>query len=389
MLDGLPARTGLGSWLLVRLREDGGSVVLAVRARTYGIQIDQELPDADLPVRALVDGRGPRVARVAAEVGAYAGASPGRGVPIGAQAGVPVLAPDGSVFGCLCGVDPASGRADLAAELPTIELLGRLLAVLLVQELERQELQRRFEVAELDALTDPLTGVGNRRAWDRLLEAEEARCHRYGSVASLVAVDLDELKRVNDREGHAAGDRLLCRAAQVIDSTRRAADVVARLGGDEFGILAVECDEPAAKVLAERLRGALDAAGISASVSATPPASRRAPWPRPGRPRTPRCTPENAGSGSSSGFERAGPAQAHEPGEVPVGGAQLRAVLDGERRQVGVGGQVAGRPERLEQLTEHGCMPARRVHHGRAGLRQPAVHQIERFRGRERRLEHP
>ncbi|MGH2578649.1 MAG: hypothetical protein ACRDG9_13005, partial [Actinomycetota bacterium] len=68
MLDGLPARTGLGSWLLVRLREDGGSVVLAVRDRTYGIQIDQELPDADLPVRALVDGRGPRVARVAAEV---------------------------------------------------------------------------------------------------------------------------------------------------------------------------------------------------------------------------------------------------------------------------------------------------------------------------------
>jgi diguanylate cyclase len=205
------------------------------------------------------------VARVAAEARAYAGASPG-GVPVGALAGVPVLAPDGSVFGCLCGVDPASGRPDLAAELPTIELLGRLLAVLLVQELERQELQRRFELAELGALTDPLTGVGNRRAWDRLLEAEEARCHRYGSVASLVAIDLDELKRVNDRQGHAAGDRLLCRAAQVIDSTRRAADVVARLGGDEFGIMAVECDESAAKVLADRLRGALEDAGIRASV---------------------------------------------------------------------------------------------------------------------------
>jgi diguanylate cyclase len=179
---------------------------------------------------------------------------------------VPVLAPDGSVFGCLCGVDPARGRADLAAELPTIELLGRLLAVLLAQELERQELQRRFELAELDALTDALTGVGNRRAWDRLLEAEEARCRRYGSVASLVAIDLDELKGVNDRQGHAAGDRLLRRTAQVIDSTRRAADVVARLGGDEFGVLAVECDEPAAKVLADRLRGALEAAGIRASV---------------------------------------------------------------------------------------------------------------------------
>jgi diguanylate cyclase len=266
MLDGLPARTGLGTWLLVRLLDDGGSSVLAVRDRSYGIRPDQELADADLPVRALVDGRGPRVARVAAEVQAYASASLGDGVPVGALAGVPVLAPDGSVFGCLCGVDPRPGLPGLAAELPTIELLGRMLAVLLAQELDRQELQRRFELAELDALTDPLTGVGNRRAWDRLLDAEEARCQRYGSVASLVAIDLDELKRVNDRDGHDAGDRLLRRAAQVIEATRRAADVVARLGGDEFGVLAVECDESAAKVLADRLHGALQDAGIRASV---------------------------------------------------------------------------------------------------------------------------
>jgi diguanylate cyclase len=265
MLDGLPARTGLGTWLLLRL-DDGGSAVLAVRDPAYGIQVDQELGEDELPVRALLEGRGPRVAPDAAAIGAYAGTGLDGDVPVGALAGVPVLAPDGSVFGCLFGIDPAPGRPELAAELPTIELLGRLLAVLLVQELERQELQRRFELAELDALTDPLTRVGNRRAWDRLLEAEEARCQRYGSVASLVAIDLDELKRVNDRDGHAAGDRLLLRTAQVIDSTRRAADVVARLGGDEFGVLAVECDEPAAKVLADRLRGALDAAGIRASV---------------------------------------------------------------------------------------------------------------------------
>jgi diguanylate cyclase len=266
MLDGLPARTGLGTWMLLRLRDDGGSAVLAVRDHAYGIEVDQELTDAELPLRALVDGRGPRVAADAAGARAYAGATLGGGAPVGALAGVPVLAPDGSVFGCLVGADPARARPELAAELPTIELLGRLLAVLLVQEVERQELQRRFELAELDALTDPLTGVGNRRAWDRLLESEEARCRRYGSAASLVAVDLDELKQVNDQQGHGAGDRLLRRTAQVIDSTRRAADVVARLGGDEFGVLAVECDESAAKVLADRLRGALKAAGIRASV---------------------------------------------------------------------------------------------------------------------------
>jgi diguanylate cyclase len=264
-LEGLRDRTGLGCWLLLRARGHGWAV-LAIRDRHYGIGVGAELADDELPVRAMLDGRGPRVAPAVAEVDAYAAADRFRGRPVGAFAGIPVLAPDGTLLGCLCGMDPAPTRPGLAGELPTIELLGRLLGTLLDLELDRQELQGRFERAELDSLTDPLTGVGNRRAWDRLLDAEEARCRRYGSPASLVSIDLDELKLVNDADGHVAGDRLLCRAAEVIGSTKRAADVVARLGGDEFGVLAVECDEGAAAVLAERIRVALEAAGVRASV---------------------------------------------------------------------------------------------------------------------------
>jgi diguanylate cyclase len=264
-LEGLRDRTGLGCWLLLRAGGNGWAV-LAVRDRHYGIGVGAELADDELPVRAMLDGRGPRVAPTVAGVDAYAAADRFRGRPIGAFAGIPVLAPDGTLLGCLCGMDPAPTRPGLAGELPTIELLGRLLGTLLDLELDRQELQGRFERAELDSLTDPLTGVGNRRAWDRLLDAEEARCRRYGSPASLVSIDLDELKLVNDADGHVAGDRLLCRAAEVIGSTKRAADVVARLGGDEFGVLAVECDEGAAAVLAERIRVALEAAGVRASV---------------------------------------------------------------------------------------------------------------------------
>jgi diguanylate cyclase len=265
VLEGLRDRTGLGCWLLLRAGGDGWTV-LAARDRHYRVGAGDQLADGELPVRAMLEGRGPRVAPAVAEVDAYAGTGRLRGLPVGAFAGIPVLGPDGALLGCLCGIDPAPTRPGLAAELPTIELLGRLLASLLDLELDRQQLQGRFERAELDSLTDPLTGVGNRRAWDRLLDAEEARCRRYGSPASLVAIDLDELKLVNDADGHLAGDRLLCRAAEVIGSTKRAADVVARLGGDEFGVLAVECDEHAAAVLAERIRVALDAEGVRASV---------------------------------------------------------------------------------------------------------------------------
>jgi diguanylate cyclase len=218
VLEGLQARTGLGLWMLLRQTNgDGPLVVLAARDRHYGIRPGHEFAAGELPVGAMVDGRGPRVAPAVAEVAVYAAAPASRSLPIG-------------------------------------------------QELDRQALQGRFEQAELDALTDPLTGVGNRRAWDRLLDAEEARCARYGSQASLVAIDLDELKRVNDAGGHGAGDALLRRTAKVIESTKRAADVVARLGGDEFGVLAVECDAGAAAVLADRIGRALEQAGIRASV---------------------------------------------------------------------------------------------------------------------------
>jgi GAF domain-containing protein len=155
-LDGLRDRTGLGCWLLLRAAGDGW-VVVAARDRHYGVGVDAGLADGELPVRAMLEGRGPRVAPALAEVDAYAATDRFRGLPVGAFAGVPILAPDGTLLGCLCGLDPAPtrqegsggppewspGRSDLAGELPTIELLGRLLASLLAMELDRQELQWR------------------------------------------------------------------------------------------------------------------------------------------------------------------------------------------------------------------------------------------------------
>ena len=271
VLDHLQERVGLRLWMLVRV-SGGKAVVLGVRDRWYGVATGEVLEWDDLPFRAAAEGRAPAAAEGRAPAAAPAAAglgqltvAPHQRRRVGSHAAVPIVDPDGGLFGCLCGMDPEPQPA-LAGELPTLELLGRLLGTVLAQELEREELERRVERAELEALTDPLTGVGNRRAWDHIFDAEEARCRRYGSPASLVSVDLDELKQVNDDRGHVAGDALLRRTAQVIVATKRASDVVARLGGDEFGVLAVECDETAAAALAERIRQALLGAGIRASV---------------------------------------------------------------------------------------------------------------------------
>src|SRR5690606_26979745 len=114
--------------------------------------------------------------------------------------------------------------------------------------------------------SDGLTALYNRRGWEQLLAHEEERCRRYGNPACVISIDLDDLKFINDTQGHAAGDRLLQNAAQAMRMAARSHDVVARLGGDEFAILAVECDRLAAEALVDRLRQQLQQNGIAASI---------------------------------------------------------------------------------------------------------------------------
>lgn len=104
------------------------------------------------------------------------------------------------------------------------------------------------------ATTDPLTGLLNARAFDQRLRQEVARAARYGGPLALLILDLDGLKRVNDQQGHQAGDRALQSVAGAIRDELREVDVAARLGGDEFGVLAPRTDDTAAVVLGDRVR---------------------------------------------------------------------------------------------------------------------------------------
>jgi diguanylate cyclase len=166
--------------------------------------------------------------------------------------------------------DPFSSLEEAAAALRSAPQLGdlgrRLLATLLAADRRAEQARERAERAEAAASTDVLTGVRNRREWDRLLAAEERRCARYDHTACVVVADLDELKAINDSAGHRAGDELLTAAATALASASRATDTVARVGGDEFALLAVDTDLETGRVLVRRLAEALAAASVKASV---------------------------------------------------------------------------------------------------------------------------
>jgi len=108
-----------------------------------------------------------------------------------------------------------------------------------------------------DALTriDPLTGLKNRREFDRVLELEVDRARRYERFISLVMIDIDHFKKINDERGHPVGDWALQRVTELLRGNRlRGSDAAFRIGGEEFAVILTETDKQGAMVMAERLR---------------------------------------------------------------------------------------------------------------------------------------
>jgi diguanylate cyclase (GGDEF)-like protein len=114
-----------------------------------------------------------------------------------------------------------------------------------------------LELLEHRSITDPLTGLFNRYHFDATMSREIARCRRYGVPLSLLLVDVDRLKLLNDRWGHHAGDQALSRVAVAIQNSLRGTDIAARLGGDEFAIILPDTDAVAGLIVATRIRRTL------------------------------------------------------------------------------------------------------------------------------------
>ena len=161
----------------------------------------------------------------------------------------------GSAIGCLVGrsSEPIElGREQAEAATLFAQHTAALLDV--AQALRRE---RRA------AVTDSLTGLLNRRGFDERLREELERAARTGQELSILVLDCDDLKRINDEHGHERGDAVLQGIARLMRESKRLSDVAARLGGDEFGLILPDTSASAAATVAERLRtgiAALDAA---------------------------------------------------------------------------------------------------------------------------------
>lgn len=156
----------------------------------------------------------------------------------------------GRKVGVLNMTDKAGGGSYDEIDLSLLETIGPQMAL----ALDRAEWHEKAEQFQLMSITDPLTGLLNRRYMEERLTEEIKRSTRHGYAMSFMMIDIDDFKPYNDRNGHQAGDLALEMTAQCLKSALRSADVASRYGGEEFSILLPQTTLDEACAIAERIR---------------------------------------------------------------------------------------------------------------------------------------
>jgi diguanylate cyclase (GGDEF)-like protein len=226
-------------WLVKVLEREGYTVLKAADGREAIKKVRSEPPDLVLLDMILPDMDGLEVLRIV------------KARPEDQFIPVIILSVksdiDSKVTGLRIGADDF-----LAKPFAEAEILARCAAMLRIKHLQERlrEMQKKLEE---QSITDALTGLRNRRFFDERIHEEFRRAQRYGDYLSLIMIDLDHFKQVNDRYGHQAGDLVLREGAGLIRASIRDPDICARYGGEEFAVILPKTHMSGALAVAERI----------------------------------------------------------------------------------------------------------------------------------------
>lgn len=164
-------------------------------------------------------------------------------------AATPVIDAAGHVLGMMCVADAAAREPDESLRQHLADSAALVLSVM-------EARKRALQLARL-AMTDPLTGIGNKSQFDLALQVEMGHAMRSGEAFTVLALDLDGFKAINDGFGHTAGDEVLCEVAKRLQQQVRLGDTLVRLRDDEFAVVMRHGAEESAAVLSKRIAKAI------------------------------------------------------------------------------------------------------------------------------------
>lgn len=261
VVDYLNQHTPIGDWSVSRVFE-GEQVHVHVHHQDL-LNKGMRLPWNDTLCRRMCDGAAHVVPDLTADTDYADHEQAGL---VRSYAGFPITDADGSMFGVLCGlgVTALDDIADLDADL--VKLMSTLLSNQLRVSRAADRYQRDAELAETLAQTDALTELVNRRGWDSFMRDAERRVNAYGDIVAIAIIDLDDLKPINDADGHAAGDATLKRTAEILTEVASDHDRLARYCGDEFAILSSSVSRTGIDDHFAEFMAALEAEGIAATI---------------------------------------------------------------------------------------------------------------------------
>ncbi|MEO6205314.1 MAG: diguanylate cyclase, partial [Mycobacteriales bacterium] len=281
VLQLLSTRLGMEICLL-SLHDQGQYVVLQALDPVTGTQLGPLRAWEDTLCAVMCDGDGPEVAGDVLMVPRYRELVERLDLPVRSYIGTPLYDAQGEVIGSLCALSLHPRGEELYEHFDLLKTFGQVVGHLLDRELTARTAQLAESAALEQSRTDTLTGALNRRGWQLVLQDVDRWCRVERHPAAVFVIDLDDLKQINDTQGHDAGDALLQRAAAaltdcaVLCALRRDAETpmtsgvpsyaVARTGGDEFAVLLTRFDALQCPEVADELRRALADAGVVASL---------------------------------------------------------------------------------------------------------------------------
>lgn len=270
LLDLVRARVPLQVWMVSQRMGDHMFVRSARSDTKLPLAPGSYINWTDTLCSIMVEHDGPQFVTDISRIPQYADAPITKVIPIKSYIGVPLLSADGELLGGLCGIDPEARVAGLQAAEGFVRSIAIIAATLLDTHTRLNAQSQLADDAQREATTDPLTGALNRRGLEEMLDrAASQRC--YDNVyGGLIMIDLNELKTVKERDGHAAGDALIGRATRTLTTALRTNDAVARLSGDEFVVFVNWRGQQSYDVLARRLVESLERERISAVIGASP-----------------------------------------------------------------------------------------------------------------------